>query len=86
MKYENTSLKIDQAVRIQQLLKEHNANYSTIGYDSRNVYVYIEHGDWKDHIYVENLIKGLYPNCAIYNQILDEDGSDCYSAKHVVEF
>ena len=87
MKCEFTTLKMCEAEEVRKVLDANSAFYDDIGYDRECVYVYISWGDWKhDHMFVKNLVRNLYPECTIETIVTEEDGSDCYSAKHIIRF
>ena len=57
-----------------------------VNYDMPVVIVSISWGDWKhDHGFVKYLCK-KHGGVVISSTVTEEDGSDCYSADHIVAF
>jgi hypothetical protein len=49
--------------------------------------VFVERGDWKhDHLCVVHLIADTFCPDEIREEVIEEDGSDCYSAVHIFTF
>lgn len=62
-----------------------------INEDDETIVVFIDYGDWKhDHYYLDMLIKEWASNnnikCSIEEYVIFEDGSDTYSAEHIISF
>lgn len=59
--------------------------------DNNTITVFIDYGDWKhDHYYLNSLIKEWASSnnieCSIEEYVTFEDGSDTYSAEHIISF
>lgn len=59
--------------------------------DNNTITVFIDYGDWKhDHYYLNTLIKEWASSnnieCSIEEYVTFEDGSDTYSAEHIISF
>lgn len=59
--------------------------------DNNTITVFIDYGDWKhDHYYLNSLIKEWASSnnieCSIEEYVTFEDGSDTYSAEHIIHF
>lgn len=77
-----------KALLIEKLLKD-LPTFTTVDFneDEKEVYVYVDHGDWKhDHLRIVNLIKNTMNPKHSYEEVTNEDGSDCYSSKHIFCF
>ena len=54
--------------------------------DNKYISISINWGDWKhDHLYIDQLMQGVFGLTCIKEEVTDEDGSDCYSATHYYE-
>lgn len=62
-----------------------------INEENGTIVVFIDYGDWKhDHYYLNSLIKEWASSnnieCSIEEYVIFEDGSDTYSAEHIISF
>lgn len=74
--------------QVSETLKEHNVHSESIyQYDTLPVIVVeIEWGDWKhDHLFADMLV-GELGGTLINDEVLEENGSDCYSSAHYYTF
>lgn len=78
----------EKALLIEKLLKD-LPTFTTVDFneDEKEIYVYVDYRDWKhDHLRIVNLIKNTMNPKHIYEEVTNEDGSDCYSSKHIFCF
>ena len=75
-------------VEVIRNLLENAGIYANVYSTTRNsIAVDIEWGDWKhDHLACKYIIKNHFPECEIFDKVTEEDGSDTYSATHLVVF
>lgn len=73
---------LDEMRMIDKYLSDNGIYGET--YKSDNIIIVdIEWGDWKhDHIWCENLMGYIGYSVACEEEVTDENGSDCYSARH----
>ena len=68
--------------QIETMLNE-NDYYPEIGCNGSTITIDIHWGDWKhDHIAITNFITSYFPLKLINTIVTENDGSDCYSARH----
>jgi hypothetical protein len=68
--------------KVQEFLKEKEADYSDMVITENGIEISVEWGDWKhSHLYLDYLMKEL-GYVYSHEQITEEDGSDCYSSIH----
>ena len=76
---------LDMVKTVHDLMRENNL-YGEV-YSNRDnpniVYVDISWGDWKhDHAKLDYLVKTVLKCWKCFTTTLEQDGSDCYSARH----
>ena len=77
--------------KLDAIKKEFNDNYCGLtpeitNFESNVIKIEIEWGDWKhEHRYADYIME-KYSFSKIYEQITEEDGSDCYSSIHYYLF
>lgn len=69
---------------VYNLLKDNDIFADVYELNDLITVVEINWGDWKhDHLFAENIIMNAFPNSVHRCEITEEDGSDCYSARHL---
>ena len=71
--------------KVQEFLKEKDADYSDLAITENGIEISVEWGDWKhSHLFLDYLMKELDYHKS-HEQVTEEDGSDCYSSIHYYE-
>ena len=82
-----TRIKNNIGMKIQKIFKylQKHEIYADIYEDNNQICILVAWGDWKhDHAYLNYLMNNIGYNC-INEELLESDGSDCYSAVHHFE-
>lgn len=73
----------DEIPMIYKYLKDNGLYVDDIWDDGENIIISISWGDWKhDHLWLLDLMEYLGGYIYTGEYVTEEDGSDCYSAKH----
>lgn len=79
-------MKIELARKIYSMLEDFGLYADVYCKDDKHIELGINWGDWKhDHLAIQNIMFEKFFINDYKVKVTEEDGSDCYSAVHIIE-